>query len=138
MPPVTRRQFVQITTRTLVWISGLLGFAGVLRFLSYKPPAPPPKRFEIGHISSYPVGTRTLLADIPAVLVRGENSVHALSLVCTHLGCTVEQKAGAFLCPCHGSSFDKDGNVTKGPASAPLEILDVEQDEQGNLIVLKG
>lgn len=138
MPTISRRHFLQFSTRILMWCSGLLGLAGILRFLSYQPPAPPPKRFEVGHISSYPVGTRTLLPDIPAILVRTEGGLSAISLVCPHLGCTVEQKAGALVCPCHGSSFDKNGKVTKGPAADSLETLAVEQDEEGNLAVIKG
>jgi cytochrome b6-f complex iron-sulfur subunit len=134
----SRRQFILLATRLSLWTSGVLGLAGALRFLSYKPPAPPPKRFEIGNLSSYPVGSRTLLADIPAVLIRSEDEVRALSLVCTHLGCTVERNAGAYMCPCHGSRFDKDGIVTKGPAVEPLQALLVEQDEEGNLVVIKG
>lgn len=137
MASLTRRQFILTSTRLLLYASGALGLAGILRFLSYKPPAPPPRRFEVGNIVSYPIGSRTLLADIPAILVRTEDSVSALSLVCTHLGCTVEQSAGTFLCPCHGSRFDKDGKVTKGPAVEPLEVLTVEQDADGNLTVIK-
>jgi len=137
MTKLSRRQFVTLATHFLLWASGLLGLAGVLRFLSYKPPAPPPTRYEVGNLASYPLGSRTLLADIPAVLVRTEESITAISLECTHLGCTVEQSAGTFLCPCHGSRFDKEGNVTKAPAVEPLKLLLVEQDENGNLIIIK-
>jgi menaquinol-cytochrome c reductase iron-sulfur subunit len=41
---------------------------------------------------------------------------------CTHLGCPVHwlQDPQVFLCPCHGSIFNRDGSVAGGPAARPL------------------
>jgi Rieske Fe-S protein len=52
--------------------------------------------------------------------------VHAVSPVCTHLGCQVEfnNAEQSWDCPCHGSRFDLDGEVLHGPAVedlAPIE-----------------
>ncbi|HBA89720.1 MAG TPA: cytochrome B6 [Geobacter sp.] len=55
-----------------------------------------------------------------ALLRQGEE-VYALNLVCTHLGCTVNVTPAGLVCPCHGSSFDREGKVLKGPADRPLE-----------------
>jgi Rieske Fe-S protein len=51
-----------------------------------------------------------------------ENTVTAISAVCTHAGCTValDGTTSTWLCPCHGSRFDLQGNVIGGPASRPL------------------
>ncbi|GAB4297277.1 MAG: hypothetical protein Fur0034_07140 [Desulfuromonadia bacterium] len=49
----------------------------------------------------------------------------ALSLVCTHLGCTVSVGEGEMVCPCHGSRFDREGGVLSGPAASPLGRLPV-------------
>ncbi|MDQ0664205.1 glycine/D-amino acid oxidase-like deaminating enzyme/nitrite reductase/ring-hydroxylating ferredoxin subunit [Arthrobacter ulcerisalmonis] len=48
--------------------------------------------------------------------------VHAVSAVCTHLGCTVGFNRGerTWDCPCHGSRFDVDGKVIQGPATEDL------------------
>lgn len=44
----------------------------------------------------------------------------AISLVCTHLGCTVNRVTTGFLCPCHGSQYDNEGMVVGGPAPKAL------------------
>jgi cytochrome b6-f complex iron-sulfur subunit len=52
-----------------------------------------------------------------------ERTVLAFSRKCTHLGCVVgEFQNGVADCPCHGSRFDTNGNVVKGPATAALEV----------------
>ena len=37
----------------------------------------------------------------------------AINAVCTHLGCVVPWNAAQnkFICPCHGSQYDKNGKV---------------------------
>jgi len=47
------------------------------------------------------------------------------SAKCTHMGCTVHwnKKEDSWACPCHGSRFDKDGKVTRGPAKKDLEQI---------------
>ena len=60
-----------------------------------------------------------------ALFHRGEE-VYALSLVCTHLGCTVQVSGERLSCPCHGSLFDLRGNVLQGPADRPLKRLRTE------------
>lgn len=136
--PLRREEFLNLVTKGALGLSGLLGLAGLVRYLDYQPPAPPPKRYEVGEEIDFPLGSRTVLADIPAVLIHSRDGFRAISLVCTHLGCTVESKAGGFACQCHGSVYDKDGNVTKGPAVEPLPPLGVEVQEDGTVVVIKG
>lgn len=57
-------------------------------------------------------------------LVRRGAEVFCISAVCPHLGCGVQWKAGAtFYCPCHDSSFTKDGKREKGPSPRDLDTL---------------
>jgi Rieske Fe-S protein len=61
-------------------------------------------------------------------LVRTKNGGFlALSLNCTHLGCSVmwDKEKQEFLCPCHASSFDIMGNVIHPPAPRALDYYPV-------------
>lgn len=53
---------------------------------------------------------------------------YALSLTCTHLGCTADLRDAAITCHCHGSVFDLAGAVVRGPADRPLATLPVRED----------
>lgn len=57
-----------------------------------------------------------------------DGGVHALSPVCTHLGCHVSWNPTerSWDCPCHGSRFTGDGTVIEGPATRNLERRSVE------------
>ena len=52
-----------------------------------------------------------------------QGEVHAVSAVCTHLGCIVSWNPAerSWDCPCHGSRFSADGKVLQGPAVRDLE-----------------
>jgi Rieske Fe-S protein len=54
--------------------------------------------------------------------------LHAVSAVCTHMGCVVDWNAveTSWDCPCHGSRFDPDGHVLQGPAQRELEVKQIE------------
>lgn len=69
------------------------------------------------------------------VVIKSEVEITAFSLVCTHLGCSVNVTAKNMACPCHGSLFDLQGEVLKGPADRPLQQLEVE--DQGEYVVVK-
>ena len=69
------------------------------------------------------------------VLTDSEGAHTALSSTCTHLGCTVEAGGTNLVCPCHGSTFDRQGRVLRGPAEDPLPKYQTRLTSDGVLIV---
>ncbi|NJR69510.1 MAG: ubiquinol-cytochrome c reductase iron-sulfur subunit [Synechococcales cyanobacterium CRU_2_2] len=90
----------------------------------------------------YEVGSKTALANGAAitsakfaggsgtlVVVQdpaNPEGIVALNATCTHKGCTVEWKDGAFVCPCHAAEFGSNGTVKKGPAKEPLAVFEAK------------
>jgi cytochrome b6-f complex iron-sulfur subunit len=111
-----------------------------------------PTTVKLGAPAEFPDGLK-FLPDERLFVFREGNTFHAVSAVCTHLGCTVRAEAlpqpqtmtvgGAplrvthrFLCPCHGSRYTGDGGNVSGPAPRPLAWyrLSVSADD-GQLVV---
>ncbi len=111
-----------------------------------------PTTVKLGDPGEFPDGLK-FLPDQRLFVFREGNTFHAISAVCTHLGCTVRAEAlsnpetknvgGAplklthqFLCPCHGSKYAGDGGNVSGPAPKALAwyFLTVAPDD-GQLVV---
>ena len=56
----------------------------------------------------------------PVYVLATADGFRALSPICTHRGCTVDVHAERLVCPCHGSTYDREGRVLKGPAQRAL------------------
>jgi len=56
-------------------------------------------------------------------LVNSDEGLVAISHICSHLECLFnwDKEAGRFICPCHGSQFDRFGRVLTGPAAKGLD-----------------
>lgn len=59
-----------------------------------------------------------------------DGGLHAVSAVCTHMGCVLSWNGAekSWDCPCHGSRFDVDGRVLHGPAVKDLAQPKLERD----------
>ena len=64
----------------------------------------------------------------PTIVLRTPESIKAFSMICTHLGCTVQWQDAQqeFYCPCHDGRFDQFGEVISGPPPIPLESFTVK------------
>lgn len=72
------------------------------------------------------------------VLSLQEGQFAALSPICTHLGCTVEMNGERLVCPCHGSTYDREGTVLQGPAERPLRRFASRTTAEGLLVIEVG
>ena len=81
-----------------------------------------------------PVGSGVIVGEV-VVTQPTAGVFKGFSAKCTHKGCMVDKVAdGTIDCPCHGSKFNLDGTVAKGPADKPLEAENVTV--QGDSIIL--
>lgn len=70
------------------------------------------------------VGGAVLVESIAGVFLvsrSSDSAFTAVDAVCSHQSCTVTGAAGdIYVCPCHGSRYDRNGRVVQGPATAAL------------------
>ena len=98
-----------------------------------------PKKFLVPLEDLPEVGDELIFEDQKVILRRQtEKEVAAISLVCTHLGCTVNRVETGFLCPCHGSQYDSDGIVVGGPAPKTLPWLEVNRVPGNQIEIYSG
>lgn len=133
-----RRRFIWLT---LGWAASLFaviacGFASV-RSLIPNVLFEPSRRFKADHPEDYPDETFTFIEEVRLFIVRKGNSYRAVSALCPHLGCTVNLTAGEypFLCPCHGSHFQENGDVVSGPSPRGLAWHFVSLSKDGRLVI---
>lgn len=96
--------------------------------------------FNLGAIDEFPVGSVTPITKGRFYLVRQDDGgLLALYQKCTHLGCAVpwNPEGGQFICPCHASAFEMDGQVINAPAPRPLDRFPITFEE-GNILVDTG
>mmetsp|Transcript_7024 Transcript_7024/g.19317 ORF Transcript_7024/g.19317 Transcript_7024/m.19317 type:complete len:209 (-) Transcript_7024:54-680(-) len=74
-------------------------------------------------------GDRTLVQGLKGdatYLVTNDSGIenYGINAVCTHLGCVVPWNAAEnkFMCPCHGSQYNFQGKVVRGPAPLSLAL----------------
>ena len=88
----------------------------------------------IARTADIPVGSAVVVDDV-VITQPVQGKFNCFSAICTHAGCTVAEVVGASInCPCHGSSFNLDGTVAKGPAKRPLDAKGIVV--QGDSIAL--
>ena len=132
-PP--RRNFIFALGCGALGMSTLAGVAASLRFAVAPVSWGASLRHTLGPPDQFGVGSSTWLDTAGVFILRDGRGLRALSGRCTHLGCTVRAQAGGgFICPCHGSTYDPEGNVTGGPAPQPLAFVRLTVDSRGRLV----
>jgi cytochrome b6-f complex iron-sulfur subunit len=130
-----RRSFLALS---LGWCSTVFALAASLaaagRFLVPNVLYEPNRRFRGLKPDDYPDGP-TFLPNLRVFLFRQGNRFHAVSAICTHLGCTVNLAGNGFHCPCHGSQFNPNGTVISGPAPSPLPWFELTVSRDGHLVI---
>ncbi|MBC8320358.1 MAG: Rieske (2Fe-2S) protein [Bacteroidetes bacterium] len=72
------------------------------------------------------------------ILIQKDDESYVLSNLCPHLGCSISKlEEGKLICPCHGSSFNLDGEVLTGPAINALKKPVFSIDKINNMITVE-
>jgi len=125
---IGRRQFLG-----LAWLAAIVTFtgetlAGLFKFVQPVAAGGFGGVIKAGTLEEFAVGSVTYFQEGRFYLHRLEDgSFIALWQRCTHLGCSVpwEESKEQFHCPCHGTLFNKVGEVESGPAPRPMDTFPV-------------
>lgn len=134
-----RRGFVKKMALTALTVG--VGGAAIQSARFFKPNVlyEPSKAFKVGELSKFPIGSRIVIEGRGIEIVRERDGMHAISLVCTHLGCLIKPVENdpdtGYMCPCHGSTFTLTGGVLGGPAPKDLPWYEMYMDNTGALVV---
>ena len=162
-----------MSRRSFLAMAGWLGFLGAtgialyqsVKFLYPNATYEDPPAFKADPPSAYPPGSTTVLIDKRVVINHDDNGFYAISLICTHLGCTPryfpdvtsdlvaagtsiskdpdtgQQATKAnpalpgFKCPCHGSRYFRDAVNFFGPAPRPMDRVHMQVARDGKLFI---
>jgi Rieske Fe-S protein len=83
-----------------------------------------------GYLKLRPDGAST-----PVYVLAVADGYVAVSPICMHLGCTVDVQGARLVCPCHGSTYDREGNVLRGPTLKPLRRYATTLTGEGELLI---
>ena len=145
----SRRDFIQIMGSIGVLIA-IAGIFGAIEALSPNQPTTPTQSgtTTTSNLPAGAIANMNQLAPLspvyfdypssgyPNVLFKkSDGTVSALSMLCTHVCCTVNFDPGSkeLFCPCHGSIFNDSGSVLRGPAPGALPSVNLRIDEYGNI-----
>ena len=141
---VTRREFCNFLALTSTALfAGAAGFAGKAMLDRNRLPQYSPAKI-IGADALVPnssLNFRYPTEKETAILIRAADGQYfAYGQKCTHLACPVlfEREHGRLECPCHEGGFDaRTGNVLYGPPPRPLDRIEVEVREGGEVWALR-
>jgi cytochrome b6-f complex iron-sulfur subunit len=129
--PINRRDFFNKAWKGLGILASLeiVGMFSAFIF-SGKPKgnSAPKQLLEAGPVDSFAPETVSAFMGGRFYLARlKDGGFIALSLRCTHLGCSIawEEEKKRFICPCHSSAFDISGEVLNPPAVRALNYYPV-------------
>jgi cytochrome b6-f complex iron-sulfur subunit len=140
MKAFSRRGFFTLLGLVSLGAASLAATVLSLRFVIPNVTYDEPLLFKAGSPADYPVYSTTIFSDKRIALNRDPDGFYAVSLICTHLGCTPRwfQNDNMFRCPCHGSRYLRNGVRFYGPAPRPMDTVAVDLAADGNLTIDRG
>jgi nitrite reductase/ring-hydroxylating ferredoxin subunit len=131
----TRREVLARVALGVCGITTVLAVWGGFRFLTPRISSRFQKKIPVGRVNDFQGSACFFIPESKLFIVRRNREMRAVTAVCTHLGCTLQQGPDGFRCSCHGSRFDLAGQVLAGPAPRPLTWYRLTMDNQGRIYV---
>ena len=133
----SRRDFINYAVWGTMGAIAIFGMYPVARFLV---PTARSKRGKInlGNLNLLEGEAKKVVYDaIPVLVIKTQNKMTAYNAFCTHLNCIVnwDKMEGRIKCPCHGGTYDTNGNVLAGPPPKPLAKIPISQNEKGEVLL---
>jgi cytochrome b6-f complex iron-sulfur subunit len=126
-----RRRFVEVFFGSAA-VASLASFVyPILRYISPPPTVEPTSDTVLaGRVGDLKPNSGKIFrfGSRPAILIlTSDGTYHALSAVCTHLGCTVQYRPDLqqVWCACHNGEYTVNGANISGPPPHPLEQFKV-------------
>lgn len=133
-PKQTRRDFLGLAAAWSAVVAFAMAMLGAMRLPMPSVFPESSSRIKLGPPDRYALGTAQYFPKHRLWLFRTDEGFHAVSSVCTHLGCVANRTAdGGYECPCHGSKFDETGRVKGGPAPKGLVWIELGLSPEGQL-----
>ena len=138
----------KLSRRTVLWsawgvaLAAMAAQAGVA-FVQFIRPRQESNAFggkiSAGQAAEFKTGSISHISAGRFYISHTDDGLIAMWQSCTHLGCTVPwvESEGQFHCPCHGSLYNKKGEVIGGPAPRPLDLFPITIDK-GEVVVDTG
>jgi len=128
---ITRRDFFGLVWKGLGIIAAFETIGMIVSYFSSiknKKTSKPQQLIEAGLVEIFLPGSVNAFMGGRFYLARqNDGGFIALSIRCTHLGCSISWEEGKkrFICPCHSSAFDISGEVLNPPAARALDYYPV-------------
>jgi cytochrome b6-f complex iron-sulfur subunit len=131
---MNRKEFIKVTALAVAGIAAGGSLVSACKKSTKGPQGPDvnftidlndPKYAALGSSGGYAYYSGVLIARISDF----SDGFIAVAQACTHDVCTLTFSSGGmkFLCPCHGGTFDLNGNVTGGPPPYPIKRYTVSR-----------
>jgi len=139
-PDANRREFLSNAALATGWVAFGVGVGvsvgpAFVRFMMPSVLEEPDPRVPVGKLQKYlemqPGEVNEDYKPQGIWMIREEERIAALNIICTHLGCIPNWLSNdrKFKCPCHGSGYKPTGINFEGPTPRPLERFRIFVEE---------